>query len=194
MWGEQPFIPTGPVSGSNEFGGGNNFNSGKIAMAITHAWYMCCVGDLVSAGGEFQFGALPSYNGTVYGRVDADTYRIMKSTEHPEEAFTVLTYLITEAAVKLSTVYGGLPAITSMQDAWLNAKKKQFPFVTTWDTLLAGLGYADVPSAEGYLPNGIEANNRIGTFISLISTDNTVDLAAEIQKLQDDLQVIYDKK
>jgi len=194
MWGDQPFIPTGPARGSNELGGGNVFNSGKVAMSITHAWYTCCVGDLVSAGGEFQFGALPSTNGTVYGRVDADTYRIMKSTEHPKEAFEALLYLISEADVKLSTTYGGMPAITAHQDAWLDAKKEQFPFVTSWDTLIAGLGYADTPSAEGYLPNGIEANNRIGTFINLISTDNTVDLDAEIQKLQDDLQIIYDKK
>jgi multiple sugar transport system substrate-binding protein len=194
MWGAQPWIPTAAWAASPDNGSGNNFNGGKVAMGITHAWYMCCVGDLVTAGSTFQFGTLPSFNGKVNGRVDADTYRILKTSEHPEEAFEVMTYLITTAAVKLSTVYGGLPARDGDQVAWLTAKQEQFPFVTTWDTLMAGLAYADVPSAEGYLPNGIEANTVIATFIDKIGNNAGLDLNAEIDQLEKDLQVVYDKK
>ena len=47
---------------------------------------------------EFQVGILPmGADGTVHGRVDADTFRIWKGTKIPEEAFTVLSYLITTA-------------------------------------------------------------------------------------------------
>ena len=87
-----------------------------------------------------------------------------------------------------------MPARTADQESWLKTKMEQFPFVKNWDTLVAGLDYPDAPSAEGYLPNGIEANNRIQTFTDLMGNDKTIDLAAEIAKLLADLQVIFDKK
>jgi multiple sugar transport system substrate-binding protein len=194
MWGDEPWLPTGTAAASNELMQGNVFNSGKAAMAITMAWYTCCVSDLVAAGGTFDFGALPSYNGQVYGRVDADTYRILKTSKHPKEALDVVIYLVKDAVVKLSKTYGGVPGVTSEQAAWLQAKQEQFPFVKNWDTLMAGLDYPDVPSAEGYIPNGIEFKARYETFRNLIETDGTVDLAAELATLEADLQVIADKK
>lgn len=194
MWGKEPWYPTGTAAASNELLAGNVFNSGKAAMAITMAWYTCCVSDLVTAGGTFDFGALPSYNGTVYGRVDADTYRILKTSKHPNEAFDVIVYLVRDAVVKLSKTYGGVPGVTSEQAAWLQAKQEQFPFVKNWDTLMAGLDYPDVPSAEGYVPNSIEFKARYETFRNLIETDGKVDLAAELAKLESDLQVVVDKK
>ena len=45
MWGEQPFIATGALSGSPEFGAGNVFNAGKAAMGLTQTWYTCCLVD-----------------------------------------------------------------------------------------------------------------------------------------------------
>ena len=194
MWGAQPFIPNAAWVTAPENGSGNAFNGGKVAMAITHAWYTCCLADFTKAGNEFDFGVLPSYNGTVYGRVDADTYRILKSSKNQKEAFEVLSYLIGPASLDLLTIYGGMPARTADQESWLKTKMEQFPFVKNWDTLVAGLDYPDAPSAEGYLPNGIEANNRIQTFTDLMGNDKTIDLAAEIAKLLADLQVIFDKK
>ena len=38
MWGEQPFMATGPLSGAPEFGNGNIFNTGKAAMGLTQTW------------------------------------------------------------------------------------------------------------------------------------------------------------
>lgn len=194
IWGLQPWSPNAAWESAPENGSGNPFQGGKVAMGITHAWYTCCVGELVKAGGTFDFGILPSYNGTVYGRVDADTYRIFKSSKHPKEAFEAMSYLIGPASLELLTTYGGMPARVADQAAWLKDKQAAFPFVKNWDTLIAGLGYPDVPSAEGYYPNGIEANNRIGQFFDLMRTDKTIDLDAEIAKLMADLQVIFDKK
>ena len=45
MWGEQPFIPTEAVIQSPDFGAGNPFNGGKVAMGVTQMWYTCCIKD-----------------------------------------------------------------------------------------------------------------------------------------------------
>lgn len=68
MYGEQPFIATGPLAGAPEFGNGNLFNAGKAAMGLTQTWYTCCLGDFKTAGLEFQLGIQPiGANGEVAG-------------------------------------------------------------------------------------------------------------------------------
>lgn len=198
IWGKQPFIPSSTWYGVPENGGGNPFNGGKVAMVITHMWYTCCVD---TAGQNWDLAALPSYNGTVHGRVDADTFRIWKGTKHPDEAVTVMTYLVGPGVQKLiigtadvTPAYGAMPALTSEIDKFFEAKKAQFPWVTNWDVVKAGLDYPDTPSGEGYMPNFNEAWDRINTFGNLIQTDGTIDINATIQTLQDDLTVIFNKK
>jgi multiple sugar transport system substrate-binding protein len=190
MWGEQPFIPNGSVAESPEYGAGNPFNSGKVAMAITHMWYTCCLAD---AGDNWDLGALPAYNGEVHGRVDADTYRLWKGTQHPDEAFEVMTYLIGEAAPTLLPTYGGMPARAEQMDDFFAVKAEQYPGVENWDVMKAGLAYPDIPSAEGYMPNFNEAWDRVDIFNSLMANEAGLDLDKEIATLQDDLQVIFDK-
>lgn len=199
MWGEQPFSATGALSGSPEFGNGNLFNSGKAAMAITPLWYTCCLGEFRDAGNEFQAGILPvGDDGEYHGRVDADTFRIWIGTEHPEEAFTALTYLITDGADKLLPIYGALPAIADKQEAFFEAKTNDYPFVndTTWDVFAAGLAYPDAPSAEQFQPNWNEAWARQQTFFDLImnTSPDELDFDAEWDTMVEDLNDIYNKE
>src|SRR6185369_8615571 len=122
--------------------------------------YTCCLNDLVAAGNQFQIGIEPmGSDGKVHGRVDADTFRIWKGTSHPDEAFTVLSYLITTGGDKLLPVYGAMPAIKSKTAAFFQAKDEEYPFVTdkSWDVFVQGLAYPDTPSAEQYQPNWQEA-------------------------------------
>jgi multiple sugar transport system substrate-binding protein len=201
MWGDEPFIPTGPVEAGADFNSGNSFASNKIAMADMPSWYLCCIGDLVKAGGTFEFGAMPiGLDGKVAGRVDADTFRIWKGTKHPAEAFTVLAYLIDTGINKLvvgtpeqAPAYGAIPSQSSLRGPWLTAQKAAWPFVQNWDTLIAGLNYADVPSAEAFQPNMNESWARTGTFTSLLQTTKGLDLAAETATLESDLTTIYNK-
>ncbi|MBN2385399.1 MAG: extracellular solute-binding protein [Anaerolineales bacterium] len=202
IWGNQPFMPNGAVAGSPEFGSGNTFNSGKIAMTITNLWYTCCLGDFASAGNEFQFGAIPvGADGQVHSRVDADTFRAWKGSAHPAEAFEVLAFLIgpvgTEYLVvghgDLAAAYGGFPSLPDYQQPYLDSTGANYPFVTTWDTILAGLAYPDVPSAEGYMPNWNEGWARIQTFGDLMNNTEGLNLATEIATLEADLTVIFNK-
>ena len=171
MYGEQPWMATGPMSSSPEFGNGNLFNMGKAAMAVTPLWYTCCLADFKNAGLEFQAGILPmGADGTVHGRVDADTFRIWKGTKIPEEAFTVLSYLITTAGETLLPTYGALPAIPGEAGRLLRGEIRADPFVTpnTWEVFKAGWSYPDAPSAEQYQPNWNEAWTREQTFGNLL--------------------------
>lgn len=206
MWGEQPFMATGPLAGAPEFGNGNLFNSGKAAMAITPLWYTCCLDQFRDAGFEFNAGILPlGADGEPHGRVDADTIRIWKGTPHPEEAFKALSYLIgpegTQTLVigtdEVPAAYSGLPADPAYQQPYIDGLLERYPFTTaeTWDTFKAGLAYPDSPSAEQWQPNWNEAWARQQTFFDLIQNTppDQLDFDAEWQKMVDDLNAIYAK-
>jgi multiple sugar transport system substrate-binding protein len=196
MYGDQPWMASGPLSASPEFGGGNLFNSGKAAMAITPLWYTCCLGDFREAGFEFQAGAMPSdAAGEVHGRVDADTFRIWKGTQNPEAAFTVLSYLLTDGADKLLPIYGAMPAVAEKMDAFFEVKSADYPFVTeeSWNMFKEGLAYPDIPSAEQFQPNWNEAWARQQTFFDLMQNTPDLDFETEWQKMIDDLNVIYNR-
>ena len=201
MWGAQPYVPNGAIEGSADFNSGNSFASGKIAMAELPSWYLCCVGGLKDAGGQYNFGAMPVYgDGKVYGRVDADTFRIWKGTKNPEAAFEVLAYLVDVGIQKLVVgtpekppAYGAIPSDSSLRGPWLEAAKAAHPSVTNWDTLLAGLNYADAPSAEAFMPNMNEAWARTVVFANLLKTSAEVDLDKESETFRSDLEVIFNK-
>jgi len=198
MWGDQPFIATGALSGAAEFGNGNVFDAGKAAMGLTQTWYTCCLAGFRDAGLEFQLGVQPmGSDGVVHGRIDADTFRVWKGTPNPEEAFTVLSYLITTGGDKLLPIYGAMPAIADKTEAFFAQKSTDYPFVTpeSWDVFIQGLAYPDTPSAEQYQPNWNEAFARQQTFMDLMNNTppDQFDFEAEFAQLVTDLNVIYNK-
>ena len=196
MYGAEPYIASGPLSAAPEFGNGNVFNAGKAAMGLTQTWYTCCLADMVAAGLEFQLGIQPmGSDGEVNGRVDADTFRILKGSAHPKEATEVLLYLITTGGDKLLPVYGAMPAIAEKTDAFFATKSEQYPFVTdeSWNVFIQGLAYPDTPSSEQYQPNSIKANARFATFFDLMNNTEGLDFDAEYQKLVDDLNALYNE-
>ena len=196
IWGDQPFIASNAVEQSADFGTGNPFNSGKVAMTIEPSWYTCCM----AAVKTWDFAAMPTYNGKVGGRIDADTIRILKTTKNPAAAFTALTFLVTNGVDKLIVgskgnppAYGAVPAIGAKRQPFLDAAQANFPWVKNYATLMAGLAYPDVPSAEGYVPNFNDAWNRNQTFGQLLVTTSGLDLTKEEATLEADLTVIYNK-
>ena len=196
MYGDQPFITPGPLANAPEFGNGNAFAAGKVAMGLTQTWYTCCLGDFKEAGNEFQLAIQPmGADGEVHGRVDADTFRIWKGTKNPTEAFKVLAYLITTGADKLLPIYGAMPAVPSKTESFFETKSADYPFVTqeSWDVFVQGLAYPDTPSSEQYQPNSIKANDRFLTFQNLLRNTADLDFDAEYQKLVDDLNSIYNE-
>lgn len=173
-----------------EQGNGNAFNSGKVAMALTHLWYTCCIGD---AGGNWDIAAVPSYEGTTTSNFNADTFRIWGDTEHPEEAFEVLTYLLGEASPELLQVYGGMPAIEANQEAFFSGLDETYTQGVDWQVAIDSVQYADNPSFEAFVPNYQEAFDAVAAFGSKLRSTEGLDVEAEIAAFEEELQEIFDR-
>ncbi len=173
-----------------EQGNGNAYNSGKVAMALTHLWYTCCIGD---AGEDWDVAAVPEYNGTTTSNFNADTFRIWGDTEHPEEAFEVLTYLIGDASAELLQIYGGMPAIEADQDAFFAGLDETYPQDVDWQVVRDSVAFADNPSFEAFVPNYQEAFEAIVRFGDTLRSTEGLDVDAEIEAFTEELQGIYDR-
>jgi multiple sugar transport system substrate-binding protein len=191
MFGEQPFMPSAPVYNSDEWGNGNPFSTGKVAMINMHLWYIpCCLGNIVTNWG---LAAMPSYNGTITAKLHADNFRIMRTTRHPQEAFQVLQYLTVERGAELLQIYGGMPARQADQPAFFEVFTANYPPDIAWEVMSDALGYVDSPSHEANMPNFPESNARLAEFSSLLQSSPNIDVDAEIDRLVADLQVIFDR-
>jgi len=173
-----------------EQGNGNAYNSGKVAMALTHLWYTCCIGD---AGDDWDIAVVPANGDTTTSNFNADTFRIWGDTEHPEETFEVLTYLLTDASQDLLQVYGGMPAIEANQDAFFAGLDETYPQDVDWQVAKDMVAFADNPSFEAFVPNYQEAFEAIVRFGDTLRSTEGLDVDAEIEAFTEELQGIYDR-
>jgi len=196
MWGPRPFLATGALADTFEFGRGNVFYAGKSAMALSQAWFTCCLTSFRETGKEFQLAVLPKNNdGAIHGQITESSFYIWKGTTHPQETFQVLTYLLNTGADKLLPVYYAMSANAEKAETFFDQISGQYPFITrqSWQVFIQGLSYAATPNADQYLPHRNEALNRFQSFADILAYNNKLDFEAEFQKLQDDLTSIYNK-
>jgi len=188
---EKYFMPSSTYQQSDLLAAGNPFDSGNIAMVHCHLWYTCCLTSVPN----WDMAAVPSYNeaGDVTVKLHADTFRVFAATKHPEEAVEVLTWITGEGAADLLDVYGGMPGRASLQDGFFATIDERFPQGVDWQVAIDGLPYPDVPNHESNLPNYAKAYDRIGAFQTLYETEPGLDIDAELDKLEADLQVIFDE-
>jgi multiple sugar transport system substrate-binding protein len=171
---------------------GNAFNTGNVAMAHTHLWYTCCVRDEEGNGRDFwDLAVVPEYNGETTSKLHADTFRILSSTENPEAAFEVLTFLLGEGAPALLDTYGALPARQDLRDPFFAGLDELFPQGVNWDAALAGLDYPDVPSHEANMPNFVEAEIVIDEWEERLLTEPGLDVAAAAEELVAALDPVF---
>ena len=188
---EKHFMPDTAYEGSDLLAAGNQFDSGNVAMAHCHLWYTCCNSNVPN----WDMAAVPAYNdaGDVTVKLHADTFRIMASTEHPDEAFEVLAWLTSEGAAELTQIYGALPARLDQQDAFFVSLDERFPQGVDWQVVVDGLPYPDVPGHEWNMPNYAQAVDRLQAFSTLYKSEAGLDLDVEIDALVSDLQVIFEE-
>lgn len=199
MYGPQAFYPSGAYAGSDLLAGGNWFGSGHVAMMPIHLWYMGWgPADLQAA---WDIAPIPAYNGVTTAKLHADTFGIMRFTEHPEEAFTVLTYLLNEEnAGTMAAIYGGMPARLSLQADYLAGymEKLQTDYPNTdymnlnWGVVPQSLAFPDNPNHEEGMPSFLEASDRYAQYLQVVDNNADADVDAELDLLQADLQTIFD--
>jgi multiple sugar transport system substrate-binding protein len=171
---------------------GNAFATGKVAISWTHTWYLSSVKD--SAGKPETFwniAANPSYDGKITDKLNVDTFRILKASKHPKEAFAVLKYFLTTGAADLLKIYNAMPANKSLQAGYVKGLEQTWTQGVNWQVAIDALQYPDIPSAEGWMPNYNKATDRITQFGVRLLTTPGLDVDAESAKLKSDLQTLF---
>jgi multiple sugar transport system substrate-binding protein len=189
QFGDQPFLPTQAAMDSDLISG-NSFSSGHVAMGLTHLWYTCCISkDSVPS---WDVAVVPSYNGHTTAKMHGDTFAIMASSQHPEEAFEVYSYMLNEGAADLYAIYGGLPARTSEQQAFYDTLSANFaPNVVDWNVFTEMIGYLEVPGHELALPNVAKAHDAFLQLGSDLRSNPNLDVDARLEQFITDLNAIY---
>ncbi len=174
---------------------GNTFQSGRVAMDVVHQWYTCCVypGEGTPAVTDWDISVLPTGpDGNITSKLHADTIGIMDSTQHPDEAFTALTFLA--KAPELVQTWGAMPAIKGDRAAFIDGLNERFaPLTIDWSVSEAMLAYPDNPSHEAFMPNFQEADSANKDLGSKLWTAAGLDLDAEIDAHVETLQGIFDE-
>jgi multiple sugar transport system substrate-binding protein len=192
MWKDH-FWPNGPYAGSDLLTW-SPFQSGNLAMAHTHLWYQsCCMFDLQDPWGV---AAMPAaMDGSITAKLHADTFAITAASRNPEAAFEVLAYLLSpDVSLRLTTIYGGMPARLSLQDDFLDGF-----FAATWPgatidvTVIAdSLSYPDNPNHEEGMPSNRQAQDLYNALWQRLQNSADIDVAAELALLQAELQLLFD--
>ena len=167
-------------------------------MQENFLWNVCCV---TEAGKNWNLAAIPSNNGKVTAAFNADTFRILKSTKHPDEAFTVLTYLLGDASTDLLNSYSGFPARTTAQADFYQQLSQQkdakgkpiYPPNVNWQVATDGIQYADNPNFEAYMPGYNQSVDLLTKFLTRWTSTPGLDMDAEMASLQSQLQAVWDK-
>lgn len=193
MWGDQPFFPNGVYGGSDILNAGNWFESGNIAMDHVHLWYAtCCTGGLEA---DWDIAVMPAApDGTITAKMHADQFAILEGSENPEAAFTVLQWMMGEAANDFAQVYGALPARLSLQDSYFDALDAgQFADKDiTWQVVIDSMGYPDNPNHEEGYPNELQARDALAAFDEQLNNNPDFDVEAGLEQLREDLQAVFD--
>jgi multiple sugar transport system substrate-binding protein len=177
---------------SDTLGAGNAFNTGNVAMAFTHLWYTGIVRDEEGNGREFfDIAPVPEYNGVATAKLHADTFRILDSSENPEAAFEVLSYLLDTGAPVLLDTYGGMPARIDQRDPFFTQLDEVFPQGVNWQVAEDGLERPDVPNHESNMPNFDEAEAVIAEFEGRFTREPGLDVAAAAEELRVSLDAVF---
>ena len=164
----------------------NPFDAGVVAMGLDPLWYLFCC----AKNTNWDIAAVPSYGGVSTARLEHDMIGVLRTTTHPREAAEA-AYAIS-SNLELNMAWGGFPARKSLQAEFLNWLDQQYPGVD-WQVALDSVAYADVPSFDAPLPNYFAAWDRMEDFVALLESKDGLDIDAEIETLEADLQAILDE-
>ncbi|HEY6569830.1 MAG TPA: hypothetical protein VIZ22_06045 [Candidatus Limnocylindrales bacterium] len=189
------FIPTQNQVNSDLLAKGNPFQSGNLAMTEIHTWYSCCVNPAAPAkpivGDNFGWAVAPSFNGATTAKLHADTFSMLKTTKHPDEAFAVLSALA--ASGELATIYGAMPADPAQTQPFKDAIEAAYPKADLdWAVPEAMLGNPDIPNHQAWVPDYAKSKAAWQAFGVGYRTAESADIDADLDKLKDTLQGIFD--
>lgn len=183
MW-TYHFIPTADYVNSDQFGKGNVFSSGNLAMSHVHTWYTCCF-DLSKT--SWDIAVVPSYNGKITAKLHGDTFAILEDSKNKEVAFKVLSDMVVDQ--ELPQIYGGMPAVVTDRPAFFAAlDERSAPNEIDWSVAEEMLNYPDLPNHEAWTPNPAVVKNLLDTFRNTMDQTPDMNLDEAIAQLKSDLE------
>jgi multiple sugar transport system substrate-binding protein len=195
------FIMSDQVYQTPEFMGGYDaFNSGKVAMNTNFLWSVCCI---TEAGGNWNLGALPSYQGKVTAPLNADTFRVTKASKHPEHAFEFVRFLVQgEGKTKMLNAISGFPALKADQASFFEQLEQQkddkgkniYPAGVNWDVVTQAIQYADVEmNTESPMPNYNKSLDVLVKYLTRFTGTPGLNVDGELDKMKTELQNAFGK-
>ena len=143
------------------------------------------------AGDDWNMAATPSYQGQTTAAFNADTFRILKASKHPDEAFKVLTYLL--ANQDLLKLYGGMPAVESKQDAFLQGLQADYTQTIDWNVAKEASSSPTSPTSSRTCPAYNQTLDLLNTFGTKWQATPGLDLDKEIADMKTQMQAIWDQ-
>jgi multiple sugar transport system substrate-binding protein len=181
------FIPTADYANSDQFGKGNVFSSGNLAMSHVHTWYTCCFDNSKTS---WDIAVMPSYNGKITAKLHGDTFAILEESKNKDVAFKVLSDMV--VAPELYLIYGGMPAKVEDRPAFFAAKSEAAaPNTIDWSVAEEMLNYPDLPNHEAWSPNPAQTKSIFDAL--RVTMDQTPGLNWDevVAKLKSDLEAAY---
>jgi multiple sugar transport system substrate-binding protein len=195
MWTDH-FIATGPKFDEiAEPAGGYAFFSGRVAMATNYLWITYGLGEDSGVKDDWDVAVLPSNTAQYVSPLNADTFAILKGSKNQDAAFQAVSYLVKDRAAELLApdIYGGMPAKTSDQAAYLDSLDSEFSHDVDWQVVSDSLQYPDIPNSESFMPKYGESVSIMSTYLSKWTTTAGLNLDSEIEALRAELQAAWDK-
>jgi multiple sugar transport system substrate-binding protein len=178
------FVPTADYYNSDQFGKGNVFSSGNLAMSHVHTWFTCCF-DLQKT--EWDIAVMPTYNGEITAKLHGDTFAITEESQNKDVAFKVLQEMV--VAPELYEVYGGMPAQVELRPAFFESlNERSAPNVIDWSVAEEMLKYPDLPNHEAWSPNPAVVKNLMDTFYTTMHQTPDMNMDEALAKLKDDIE------
>ena len=191
VWKDHTIMTDAQVQDPNIGGDDQAFNSGKVAMSTNFLWITYGV---AGAGDSWDLAAIPSHNGVITAPLNADTFALVKNGKNQDASFAAMVYLLQDRSDELLPLYGGMPARTAEQDAYLAtlAQTEDFPAEVDWQVAKDAIEYADIPNFEAPMPVYNKSLKILDTYRSRWFTQPNLDMDQQIEALRAELQAAWD--
>jgi multiple sugar transport system substrate-binding protein len=169
----------------------NLFDMGQSAMIRSMMWYTCCIENLDA---RWDLAVQPTYQGQIYAPMDVRSFYIPKRSKHPQEAFSVMRYLMEEAALDILTFYDAFPADPAFYEPVLARKAQQYPGVQNWEVAITRMAFAPTIHQELAFPYLGSRYEIVDDFLFKLrgTGGGQLDLDAELDQFAVELQSTVD--
>ena len=186
------FIGSAEVQAGRDSAGVDPFGPGTTGMFYSHTWFLAeGLHDLSFSADIAPFPFNPK--GERIARIDADNFTIPKDAEHKQEAWEVMKWLTSpEVIVDVCRIYGCIPARRSVQAAFLEQLKTDYPGID-YDVIFKSIDYLDKPNNEEWIPEWGKIEDALNNGLSLVYSGEETDASKVLNDANAEVQQILDE-